>query len=164
MESPDVPAPVDPSKDSTQQPAETSLGAPTDEQPTFAVGDNCLARWTGRSFFRAQVTDIRGDRYSVYFLDGKTKDNLTKRFKTRRSGTLRRRDLKDKVWFFEGDAQVPKGYWKVRRIVKNAYVCTRLSGKGKNMEHFDIGHVMDRYAKELEKERTYGPRYQPLYK
>ena len=169
VESPGVPAPVDPSKDSTQQPAETSLDAPTDAQPAFAVGDNCLARWEGR-FFRAQVTGIQGDRYSVYFpADGKTKDNLKKKdVKHDDQKSLRRRDLMNKVWFYKGDAEVPKGYWKVRRIVENAYVCTRLSGAGrgikKNIEHFDIGHVMRRYTKELEKERIYGPRYQPLYR
>ena len=168
VESPDVPAPVDPSKDSTQRPAETSLDAPTDAQPAFAVGDNCLARWDGR-FFRAHVTGIQGDRYSVYFpADGQTKDNLKKKdVKHDDQKSLRRRDLMNKVWFFEGDDEVPKGYWKVRRIVKDAYVCTRLSGAGrgitKNIEHFDIGHVMRSYKKELEKERTYGPRYKPLY-
>lgn len=72
-ENANVPPPLAPAKASTQQPAQTPSVAPAKQQPpqsTFAVGNNCLARWTGRAFFRAQITDIQGDRYSVYFLDG----------------------------------------------------------------------------------------------
>ena len=41
---------------------------------------------------------------------------------------------------------LPAGRWKIRKLEKNEYVCTRLTGgtpSSTNVERFDIGYVME---------------------
>ena len=51
----------------------------------------------------------------------------------------------------------PPGRWKVRRMVDNEYVCCRLSGQGKNMANFDIGHVIRQVQNRAQEIRELGP-------
>ena len=58
----------------------------------------------------------------------------------------RRADMLDKTFYCDGCEDLAPGQWKVRRMVGNEYVCSRLTGGSgpmvKNMENFDIGYVM----------------------
>ena len=52
----------------------------------------------------------------------------------------------NRTFYCDGDDDLAPGTWKVRRMVANQYVCTRLTGGSgpmvKNMEHFDVGYVI----------------------
>ena len=144
-------------------PVNTPAAAPVNTPaapPAYAVGDNCLARWKRRQFYRAQITHIIEGRYTVYFLDGNVKKNLRpKDIRSDDGGSFRRGDLIGKIWYYDGEQDLAAGFWKVRRVENNAYVCLRMSGEGKNSESFDIGYVIRQYQKELDKQREAGPRY-----
>lgn len=44
---------------------------------TAVVGANVYAKWEGSAFYKATVTAVNGDKYSVKYYDGFTKDDLT---------------------------------------------------------------------------------------
>jgi len=44
---------------------------------TAIVGANVYAKWAGSAFYKATVTAVNGDKYSVKYYDGFTKDDLT---------------------------------------------------------------------------------------
>ncbi len=44
---------------------------------TAVVGANVYAKWYGSAFYKAKVTAINGDKYSVQYDDGSKKDDLT---------------------------------------------------------------------------------------
>ena len=62
----------------------------------------------------------------------------------------------NKIWYCEGDDDLPAGRWKVRSIgPDNNYVCVRLTGGGlQNVESFDIGYVMRQVREENENTRS----------
>ena len=138
-----------------------------DEESTpvqeYKIGDNVLARWTKKEWYLSHVTHFHKGRYSVYFMDSNTKVNMS-------PGSLRpficanppprRADMINKVFFDEGDEDFPAGRWKVRRIEGNEYICTRLTGGDgmtKNIENFDIGHVIRCYQGSRQTARELGP-------
>ena len=134
----------------------------------FNVGDCCVAAWTKKQWYLTHITNISlgvVPTFNVYFPgDGKTKKGLRKNqlrdWKTRMSTPpVRRTDLLGKEWWFEGDEEVGRGVFKVRRLKGNRYVCTRLSGDcSVNLEEFDIGYVMREFRKHTEKVREMGVR------
>jgi len=44
---------------------------------TAVVGANVFAKWYGSAFYKATVTAVNADKYSVKYYDGITKDDLT---------------------------------------------------------------------------------------
>ena len=70
-----------------------------------------------------------------------------------------RHQFLNQEFYFDGMADLSAGRWRVRRVIheKNVYVCTRLTGFGKNIEEFDIGYVMHRVRDEAERVRERGP-------
>ena len=91
---------------------------------------------------------VRGeDKYDVYLVDdGTSKTVHASKLKPERYPTPLRREYLNLEWFFDGADDLESGRWKVRRIVGNEFVCTRLTGgtaRSQNVENFDIGYVMN---------------------
>ena len=126
--------------------------------PKFQVGDCCVAQWRKRQWFLAHVTSVGPSDYDVYFPgDGKTKKGL-RHDQVRECDMavppVRRGDLINSEFFFDGDGDLEPGVFKVRRIEGNTYVCTRLTGGGGvNIDSFDIGYVINRIRDDQEKIR-----------
>ena len=76
--------------------------------------------------------------------DGKTKNVGHNQVRVEQGvRSPKRGDMLNKQFFCDGDGiDFPPGRWLVRRIQGNTYVCSRLTGTGKNLEEFDIGYVM----------------------
>lgn len=49
----------------------------TATKDTAVVGANVYAKWYGSAFYKATITAVKGDKYSVKYYDGITKDDLT---------------------------------------------------------------------------------------
>lgn len=128
-----------------------------------AIGDNVLARWSSKKWYLAHVTHYFNGRYSVYFMDGNEKINMSPssvRVLECANPPPRRRDMLNKVFYDDGDGVHPPGRWKVRRIENNEYVCTRLTGGDgvtNNMDKFDIGHVIRSVQGAQQSARELGP-------
>ena len=73
--------------------------------------------------------------------------------------SMRRSDMLNKDFHFEGDQEISPSRWRVRRIEGNTYVCTRLTegGTGPNIDKFDIGFVIRRYEEQIQFNREQGP-------
>ena len=127
------------------------------------MNDNVLAKWKSKQWYLAQVTRVWRGRYDVYFLDGQTKTGLhpteVREFKSA-NPPPKRRDMLGQTFYDSGDHDLAAGEWRVRRLVRNEYVCTRLTGGGpnaKNMENFDIGHVLRCVQSRVQTKRELGP-------
>ena len=141
---------------------ESDTDAPAE---TFNVGDNVYAKWKRGQYFLAHVTHCDDGRYTVYFLDGNVKgdiggDELRPVDPNDQLGAIKRADMLNKDFFFDGEDDLPAGRWRVRRIVDNEYKCVRLTGgcsfhEGQ-MEGFDIGYVLRCHQQELEQRRVAG--------
>ena len=111
------------------------------------------------------MTHCDDGRYTVYFLDGNVKgdiggDELRPVDPNDQLGAIKRADMLNKDFFFDGEDDLPAGRWRVRRIVDNEYKCVRLTGgcsfhEGQ-MEGFDIGYVLRCHQQELEQRRVAG--------
>ena len=125
----------------------------------FKVEDCCLARWKPREWYLAHITGVQDGHYDVYWPgDGKSRKGVPAKHVRPCDNHLsvpavRRGDLIGKDWFFEGDEEVSKGFFRIRLIVDNTYRCTRLTGTGINTDDFDIGYVMRQIREEGERLR-----------
>ena len=132
-------------------------------EPKFAVGDNVLAKWKPKKWYLAHVTHLCDGKYTVYFLDGQTKAGLAEadvRELESPNPPPRRSEMLNKTFYDSGDVDLAAGQWRVRRLVDNEYVCTRLTGGGrnaKNLENFDIGHVIRCFEQGAQSLRELGP-------
>ena len=119
---------------------------PTRHTQKFQIGDNVNAMWKKKQWYHGHVTGFKNNRYDIYFpCDGTCKSNVRPehvRAKCTSVSLHTRRDMLDKVFYYDEDNDLNPGQWKVRRIVGNEFVCTRLTGDGCNQENFDIGYVM----------------------
>ena len=93
-----------------------------------------------------QIFKIDGTKSHCYLVDsGDVKIVDTAVLRPQRFPTPKRHEFLNMEFFFDGAPDLASGRWKVRRIVDNEFVCTRLTGGGvnpKNLENFDIGYVM----------------------
>ena len=110
----------------------------------------------------SHMYDVDGGRYTVYYpCDGSVRKNLPSssiRPVEQSSTVPKRGDLLDELWDYEGDDELPPGTWKVRRVVGNTYQCTKIRGAGtRNIETFDIGHVIHCWTRDKEARRERGP-------
>ena len=133
-----------------------------------AVNDNVLAQWKRGKFYLAQVTHVNAGVYDVYFPEcGSVKKRLQPRQlrpldeSVARSTPTRTELVRcNQKFYFDGDNELAAGYWTVRRIKGNAYVCSRVTGKGPcNIEEFDIGYVMRCCTDMQERVRERGPEH-----
>ena len=135
---------------------------------TYQVNDNVVAKWAPKKWYLSHVVDfqiVNGKKlYTVYCpVDGETKHGLplSDLREVDSAVTLpKRTDLINSEFTFDGAKDLAAGRWRVVKIVKNTYDCTRLSGgdsNAKKTELFDIGYVMDQVANEAEKKRIQGP-------
>ena len=119
--------------------------APAPLPQTFSVGDNVLAVVDRKSYL-AQVVRIRGANHEVYFVDnGEVVVIDVSCLRPERFPTPKRREFLNLEFYFDGAPDLPAGRWKVRRVVRNEYICTRLTGgtpSSTNLERFDVGYVM----------------------
>ena len=152
------PAPV-PVPKTTPVPAPAPVPAPVPVD-TFQVGDNILAR-EGRGWYLAHVCKVDPNHYGIYFPDdGKTK--RVRRQDVRKYNGLPqplRSSMVGKTFTYEGDEDIPRSVWKVRRVLQdsNEYVCVKLEGEGLiNIDRFDIGYVLHTIRHEIEYERQFG--------
>jgi len=129
-------------------------------QQVHQIGDNVTCKWRARSWFLAQVTGYDDGKYSVYFLCGKTKDNVRAcDIRSSDSRYPRRDDMVGKDFIFNGAPDLAKGNFKVSEILadKNLYRCTRVTGEGSKMtEDFDIGWVIKEYMANVDERRESG--------
>ena len=145
-----------------------TLSAPIAPEPirqVYQIYDNVLAKWRTKEWYLAHVTGFVHGRYNVYFMDGNVKINM----KPENIRPLdvpepppRRGDIIGLTFYDSGGVDAkgvffPPGRWKVRRMVDNEYVCCRLSGHGKNMANFDIGHVIRQVQNRAQEVRELGP-------
>ena len=130
------------------------------------MNENVLAQWKRNKFYLAQVTRINEGLYDVYFpecgsVKKKLKQNQLRPLdESVASSTPTRTELVrcNQKFYFNGDRDLAEGYWIVRRIKGNAYVCTRATGEGPcNIEEFDIGYVMRCCTDMNERVRELGP-------
>ena len=114
--------------------------------PAFSVGDNALATVDNKTYL-GQVVQVDGDDYHVYFVDTGDVELLhIVDLRPERFPSPKRHEFLNLEFYFDGADDLPAGRWKVRRVVNNEYVCTRLTGgtaSSTNMERFDIGYVME---------------------
>ena len=145
-------------EDTTATPPAPTQPTPAPPQPTptpppeyhsFPRGGNAL-HTNGKEVRLIQVVEVcDDDNYNVYFVDdGKVKTVHASTLKPERYPTPLRREYLNLEWFFDGAEDLASGRWKVRRIVDNEFVCTRLTGDlpkhvSQNIENFDIGYVMN---------------------
>ena len=151
--------------DTAPPPSTADAVAPdTSSAPNFSVGDNVFVKVKKKKFL-AQVVKILDDGdYQVYFVDDGEegfyhRDDLSEE----RFPTPKRRDFLNLEFFYDGDDDLPSGRWKVRRIVKNEFVCTRLTGgttSSTNVERFDIGYVM----REIKAQREFRQNGRDVYR
>ena len=163
--SPDVPSPSkssSPNNVPSPSKSTTAEGGPcTPPEPlrmVFNVGNNCLAKWKGTNcWYLAQVVSIEDNKYTLYFPeDGKLIDGYTpNRVRSEQTPTRTRAWFLNKTFFASADEDLPAGMWKVRRLENRGieFVCTRLTGPGKNIENFDVGYVMRAVTETMEKNR-----------
>ena len=113
-----------------------------------------------KKWFLAQVTGYDDGKYNVYFLFGKTKDNVSESdIRSSDSRYPRRGDMIGKDFIFSGAPDLAKGKFKVREILadKDMYRCTRVTGDGPKMtEDFDIGWTIKEYMANVDKRRESG--------
>ena len=98
--------------------------------------------------------------YTVYYPgDSKVQTLGRNNIREDTTGAARRGDMIGRDFYFDGAPDLPCGYWRVRRMILNEYVCVRMTGEGKNMENFDIGYVMERVKLHEQHVREMGPLY-----
>ena len=140
-----TPAPPPATVTSTSPTATAAPVQPPAPVASFSVGDNVFAKVKKQTYL-GQVVGVNGDKYRVYFVDnGEVEVIDIADLRPERFPTPKRREFLNLEFYVEGEQDLPAGRWKVRRIVDNAYVCTRLTGgtaSSKNVEEFDIGYVM----------------------
>ena len=139
---------------------------PLEDNPP-QVNDNIIARWSRKKWFLSHVTHVTHDpdgedKFTVYFLDGRTKKDLClhdlRPVKTR-ANIPRRTDMLGRKWWFDGSPDLAQGHWRVRSIQNNTYRCSRVTGDGPtNFENFDIGYVIRTITNSEQRRRERGPR------
>ena len=136
-------------------------GPPEPVRQHFQVGDNVIAEWRRGQWFLGHVTGFANARYTVYFLDGSVKPDLSpSKVRISDSRYPRRAEMLTKVFFFDGAEDLAKGSFEVCQILEetNRYKCTRVTGVGdkKEEEEFDIGYVIKQFMKGKDELRTAG--------
>ena len=117
------------------------------ELHSFSAGDNALYK-NDKETRLVQVVATRGEnKYEIYLVDdGSSQTVHASKLKPERYPTPLRHEYLNLEWYFDGADDLESGRWKVRRIVGNEFVCTRLTGGtacSQNRENFDIGYVMN---------------------
>ena len=142
------------------QPANVPVTPPQPPRQIYDEGENVTCRWKAGKWFLGQVTGFDNGLYTVYFLSGEVKRNVSpNHIRLSDSRYPRRHEMIDKDFFFDGAHDLAEGMWRVRQVLsdKNLYRCTRLTGAGpQNVENFDIGYVIKEYMKRMDERRELG--------
>ena len=145
--------------DVSQDVAGPIITTPEPASQVHQIGDNIFCKYKRRRFL-GQVTGFDDGKYSVYFLFGKTRDNVpASDIRSSDSRYPRRDDMIGKDFFFNGAPDLAKGKFQVSKIIEenHQYRCTRLTGDGsRKVEDFDIGWVINEYMTALDKLREMG--------
>ena len=97
------------------QPANVPVAPPQPPRQIYDEGENVTCRWSAGHWFLAQVTGFDNGLYSVYFLSGEVKRNISANYiRLSDSRYPRRYDMIDKDFFFDGAHDLAEGMWRVR--------------------------------------------------
>ena len=126
----------------------------------FQVGQSVVAQFEGKGWYLAHVRNFDKGLYEVYFVECGTVQKSLKDSELRPDTSMypTRAQMVNKEWFFDGDAEVARGTFKVRQVNHdaNTFRCTRLTGEGTNIEDFDVGDVITQYVDHEKHRRQMG--------
>ena len=147
-------------------PKKTDGVKPAPKKNDFKEGDNVTVT-LDKKVYLAQLYKIQGEKYHVYYVENGETGVLSSeqlapdKFKMRTRAQFLNTEFYCNGLEEDKEKDLPAvsaGRWKVRRIVGNEYVCSRMSGGGRiNLVNFDIGYVMRKVREEEEFVRERGP-------